>query len=101
MERQITIGGKTHDMPKMSIDTYMEYLDLAEAMEERTRYTRQDMEAMGMFVCKAYGNQFTYEELKDPEKGLDPAELIMEFQMIDMSIADKLTKKMEKISENF
>ena len=50
---------------------------------------------------QAYGDQFTVEELKNPETGLDAAGLILEFQFIDMGIADDLTKRMEKIEKNF
>ena len=56
---------------------------------------------MSLFICKAYGNQFTIEELKNPETGLDAAGLILEFQFIDMGIADELTKRMENIEKNF
>lgn len=56
---------------------------------------------MSLFICKAYGNQFTVEELKNPETGLDAAGLILEFQFIDMGIADELTKRMENIEKNF
>ena len=88
-------------MPKMSIDTYTEYLELAEVIDAKQRYSKQDIEAMGLFICKAYGDQFTVEELKNPETGLDAAGLILEFQFIDMGIADDLTKRMEKIEKNF
>ena len=40
-------------------------------------------------------------ELKNPESGLDAAGLILEFQFIDMGIADELTKRMENIEKNF
>lgn len=56
---------------------------------------------MAMFVCKAYGDQFTVEELKNPETGLDAAGLILEFQFIDAGIGEELTKRMEKIEKNF
>lgn len=88
-------------MPKMSIDTYTEYLELAEVVDAKQRYSKQDIEAMGLFICKAYGDQFTVEELKNPETGLDAAGLILEFQFIDMGIADELTKRMENIEKNF
>lgn len=101
MKRKIIISNKEFTMPKMSIDTYTEYLDIAEQIDTRPRYTKQDIEIMAMFVCKAYGDQFTVEELKNPETGLDAAGLILEFQFIDMGIADDLTKRMEKIEKNF
>ena len=52
-------------------------------------------------ICKAYGDQFTVEELKNPETGLDAAGLILEFQFIDAGIGEELTKRMEKIEKNF
>lgn len=101
MKRKIIISNKEFTMPKMSIDTYTEYLELAEQFDAKRRYTPQDIEAMGLFICKAYGDQFTVEELKNTETGLDAAGLILEFQFIDMGIADELTKRMEKIEKNF
>lgn len=101
MKREIIIDNKKYTMPKLSVDDYMEYLDIAEKIESHTRYTRQDMEAMTLFVCKAYGEQFTVEQLKDKETGLDASGIIMEFQMIDMEVGNELMKKMEKIQENF
>lgn len=101
MKQKIIINSKEHTMPKMSIDTYMEYLDLREKIDEKARYTREDIEAMRLFVCKAYGDQFTVEDLSNPDTGLDAAGLILEFQFIDVSVANELTRKMEKIEKNF
>ena len=101
MNRKIIISNKEFTMPKMSIDTYTEYLELTEVIDAKQRYSKQDIEAMSLFICKAYGNQFTVEELKNPETGLDAAGLILEFQFIDMGIADELTKRMENIEKNF
>ena len=99
MKRKIIISNKEFTMPKMSIDTYTEYLDIAEQIDTHPRYTKQDIEIMEMFVCKAYGDQFTVEELKNPETGLDAAGLILEFQFIDAGIGEELTKRMEKIEK--
>lgn len=101
MKRKIIINNKEYTMPKMSIDTYMEYLELTEQIDGKARYTRQDIEAMQLFVCKAYGDQFTVEELKNPDTGLDAAGLILEFQFIDVGVANELTNRMEKIEKNF
>ena len=101
MKRRITIGNKEYEMQKMSIDTYMEYLELTEVIDTHTRYPKQDIEAMVLFTVKAYGNQFTEEELKDPETGLDAAGIILEFQFIDMGVGEELTKRLEKIEKNF
>ena len=101
MNRKIIVNHKEFKMEKMSADTYMEYLELAEVIDAKQRYSKQDIEAMGFFICKAYGDQFTVEELKNLETGLDVAGLILEFQFIDMGIADELTKRMENIEKNF
>ena len=42
MKRKIIISNKEFTMPKMSIDTYTEYLDIAEQMDTHPRYTKQD-----------------------------------------------------------
>ena len=101
MQRKVIVNKKEYTMPKMSIDTYMDYLELSEQIDTKKRYTKQDIEAMVLFVCKAYGDQFTAEELKDVESGLDAAGIIMEFQFIDVGIGEELTKRMEKIEKNF
>ena len=101
MQRKIVINNKEYVMPKMGIDRYMEYLDLIEKTDGHQRYTREDVEAMLLFICKAYGNQFTVEELKDEEMGLDAAGVIMEFQFIDVGIGEELTRRLEKIEKNF
>lgn len=101
MQRKIIVSNKEYTMPKMSIDTYMDYLELSEQIDKKTRYTKQDIEAMTLFVCKVYGDQFTVDELKDVEKGLDAAGIIMEFQFIDVSVGEELAHRMEEIQKNF
>lgn len=101
MQRKVIVNKKEYTMPKMSIDTYMDYLELSEQIDTKKRYTKQDIEAMVLFVCKAYGNQFTAEELKDVESGLDAAGIIMEFQFIDVGVGEELARRMEKIQKNF
>lgn len=101
MQRKIVVNKKEYTMPKMSIDTYMDYLELSEQIDTKKRYTKQDIEAMVLFVCKAYGDQFAAEELKDVESGLDAAGIIMEFQFIDVGVGEELARRMEKIQKNF
>lgn len=104
MNRKIIIKNKEYKMPKMSADTYMDYLDLSEQVSADTKkgYNRQQIEAMILFVCKAYGNQFTADELKDMENGgMDIAGIILEFQFIDVAIAEEMDAKIEKIQKNF
>lgn len=101
MKRKITVNHKEYTMPKMDVDTYMEYLELSEKIDEKPRYTRTDIEAMLLFIVKAYGDQFTVEELKDKDTGVDAAGIVLEFQFIDVSVANELERRMEKIEENF
>ena len=72
MKRKIIVNNKEFTMPKMSIDTYTEYLELAEVVDAKQRYSKQDIEAMGLFICKAYGDQFTVTELM---KSLSPLQV--------------------------
>lgn len=53
------------------------------------------------WIVRLYGNQFSIEDLKNVETGLSADEIITEFMMVDMDIAEKIQKKMEKIQENF
>ena len=46
-------------------------------------------------------NQFTVDELKDAESGLDAAGIVIEFNMIDMGIAEEMNKRMDKMMKNF
>lgn len=101
MKRKITVNHKEYTMPKMDVDTYMEYLELSEKIDGKPRYTRTDIEAMLLFIVKAYGDQFTVEELKDKDTGVDAAGIVLEFQFIDVSVANELERRMEKIEENF
>lgn len=59
------------------------------------------LKGMMLFICKAYGNQFTVDELKDAESGLDAAGIVIEFNMIDMGIAEEMNKRMDKMMKNF
>lgn len=101
MKRKVIINNKEYAMPKMSIDTYMDYLDLSEKVGSHERYTREDIEAMRLFVCRAYGDRFTAEELSNPDTGLDAVGLILEFQFIEAGVAEELTKRVEGIEKNF
>lgn len=99
MKRKIIVNHKEYTMEKMSVDTYEEYLDIGEKVGGKT--TRDGMELMARFIVKAYGNQFTVEDLKNPETGLDAVGVIMEFQMFEMNMAKDMESRFEKIKENF
>ena len=41
MKRKIIVNDKEFTMPKMSIDTYTEYLELAEVIDAKQRYSKE------------------------------------------------------------
>lgn len=41
MKRKIIVNNKEFTMPKMSIDTYTEYLELAEVVDAKQRYSNR------------------------------------------------------------
>ena len=53
MKRKIIVNNKEYTMPRMDVDTYMEYLELSEKIDGKPRYTRTDIEAMLLFIVKA------------------------------------------------
>lgn len=102
-KHEIIIAGKKYTMPKISADDYMDYLDASEKINGTMTegYKREHIQLMCEWIVKLYGNQFTVEEVKDVEIGLSADEIITEFMMVDIDIAEKIQKKMEKIRENF
>lgn len=102
-KHEIIINRKKYTMPKISADDYMDYLDASETINGSTTagYKREHIQLMCEWIVRLYGNQFTVEELKNVEIGLSADEIITEFMMVDMDIAEKIQKKMEKIQENF
>ena len=63
MKRKIIINKKEFTMPKMSIDTYQEYLELTEQIDGHTRYTKQDIDWQVF--------RFEYPVMKDGKPVLD------------------------------
>lgn len=102
-KHEIIIDEKKYTMPKISADDYMDYLDASEKIDETMTagYKREHIQLMCEWIVRIYGNQFTVEEVKDVEIGLSADEIITEFMMVDMDIAEKIQNKMEKIKENF
>lgn len=101
--KKIIIDHKEYTMPKISVDNYMDYLDASEKMNESqtSGYKREHIELMCQWIVRLFGDQFTIEDLKDVDKGLDAAEIIMEFMSIDIEVAETIQKKMEKLTKNF
>lgn len=102
-QHKITINHREYTMPRIGADKYMDYLEASEVINGMTNagYKREHIQLMCEWIVKLYNDQFTIEELKDVEIGLSADEIIAEFMMVDVDIAEKIQKKMEKIQENF
>ena len=99
MKRKIVVNHKEYTTPRMGVDTYADYVEAREKIGNDT--SRESLELMMETVVNVYGNQFTMEELKDPETGLDVAGIIIEFNMGEMCVAKAIEERMKKIQENF
>lgn len=102
-QHKTIINKKEYTMPKIGADDYMDYLDASETINGTmgTGYKREHIQLMCEWIVRLYGDQFTVEELKNVETGLSADEIITEFMMIDIDIAEKIQKRMEKIQQNF
>lgn len=104
-KKTITLNNKKYTMPKLDVDTYMDYLELRDDIMNTENksglHTRKQFEDIMNCICKVYGNQFTVEELKDKEGGLSVSDIVMEFAMIENGINGEVERKTEKIKKNF
>lgn len=106
IKRQITVGGKTYEMPeKMSTMAYLHYLEVRDAVmdTEATQrlYTRQQFIDMMDVIIEMYGNRFTKEDMLDAESGMTPEEIITEFALMDVSVGQNVDRKVEDFKGNF
>ena len=100
---RLKINNKEYEMKRMPMNEYLNYLDAAEIVNsaEGAGYTRKHFELMMQWIVRAYDDQFSVEDIMNPETGLDPADIITEFIAIDLSVADKVNKKVAKLQKNF
>lgn len=102
-KRQITIGGKEYTMPqKMTTITYMHYIKLRDEImdteKQQKLYTYDQFVEMMDVITEMYGDQFTRDDLIE---SLSPEDIIMEFALMDVSVAQKVDTKVENFKENF
>lgn len=104
-KKTIIINHKEYVMPKASVDAYMHYLEVRDEIMNTEKknglYTRKQFIDMMDCICEMYGNQFTVDELKDGETGLDVSGIVMEFAAIEIGIGESVNEKAEKFQENF
>ena len=97
MKREIILRGKKYTMPKLDVDTYMDFLevrdDIMNTENKNGLYTRAQFVKMMETIVKVYGDQFTVEDLKDKEGGL--------FSAIELGIMGEVDAQVKKIEENF
>ena len=105
MKKTIIINGKEYEMPKVSADMYIEYLSARDDILGEDRkgalYSAKQFNKMITTIVKLYDNQFTVEELKNPDTGLSAAGIIIEFMSLEATLGTEVDEKIEKIKENF
>lgn len=105
MKREIILRGKKYTMPKLDVDTYMDFLevrgDIMNTENKNGLYTRAQFVKMMETIVKVYGDQFTVEDLKDKEGGLSVGGIVTEFSAIELGIMGEVDAQVKKIEENF
>ena len=105
IKREIILGGKKYTMPKMDVDTYMDFLEVRDNIMNTEKknglYTRDQFVKMMETIVKVYGNQFTVEDLKDKESGLTVGAIVTEFSAIELGIASEVDEQVKRIEKNF
>ena len=96
--REITINGTKHTLPEMSTPEYLDFCDISEEIDGVQYYRRQHFTKMAEGLALAYGNQFTAD---DVIASLKPADIILEFSMLEVSLLQEVDSKAEEIAENF
>lgn len=96
----ITVGGVTYQLPKVSTGQYLKYLDVREPIAKKELYTRADFYAMADSLVELYGNKFTREQLL-AEDGLTPGEVIVQFSVIESVLMKQVDKSITNLKQNF
>ncbi len=96
----LTVGGKTYELPKVSTDQYLKYLDVREPIAKKELYSRADFYAMADSLVELYGNQFTRDELLG-EDGVTPGEVIVQFSVIESVLMKQVDTSITALKENF
>lgn len=105
MKREIIVKGKKYVMPKMSIATYLKYIEVRDSImsteEKNGLYTSEQFTQMLESICSVYGNQFTVVDLLDDNSGLSVTDVIMEFAAVEMEVGKEVERRTDKLTANF
>lgn len=93
---QITIKNKKYKAGKITRDKYKQYTAVRERLMNKDFYSDEDIDDMINTIVSVYDNKFTFE---DVEKELDISDIILNFTMVDVEIAEKMNNKIEKIKK--
>lgn len=99
-EASVTIDGVKYELPDVSTEQYLDYLDVREPIADRALYTRKDFYAMADALVSLYGNQFTREQLLGPG-GLKPGEVVVQFSMVDSVLMNQVNDSVAEVKKNF
>lgn len=105
MKREIIVKGKKYVMPKMSIATYLKYIEVRDSVmsteEKKGLYTSEQFTQMLESICNVYGNQFAVADLLDDNSGLSVTDVIMEFAAVEMEVGKEVERRTDKLTANF
>lgn len=97
---KITINDITYESTKLTcgvIEGYFDVIDLVEESEKsKGRMSKTDRLLIKEFLCNAFGNQFTTEDI---DNHLEFSDLIVYFRAIGEEVSEKTKKKFEKLAK--
>lgn len=97
---KIKINGKTYESVRLMCGAMEDYFDIVDQIEERAEQnkniTKEHRLLIKEFICTAFGNEFTTEDI---DKNLDYADLMIYFRMIGEEVSEKAHKKFEKLAK--
>ena len=96
----LTVCGQTYELPRVSTEQYLKYLDVREPIAKKDLYTRADFYNMADSLVELYGNQFTRDQLLGPD-GVTPGEVIVQFSVIESVLMKQVNTSIGALKANF
>lgn len=97
---KITVKNKEFDSGKLLRSKYKKYIEVKEDLtdENKETYTDQDLDKMVLAIVNLFDNQFTEDDINNE---FEVSDIIFNFVRIELEIAEKLNKKIEKTNKLF
>lgn len=97
---KITVKNKEFDSGKLLRSKYKKYIEVKEDLTDQNKetYTDQDLDKMVLAIVNLFDNQFTEDDINNE---FEVSDIIFNFVRIELEIAEKLNKKIEKTNKLF